>query len=376
MDQEVRTETAAAIKDCRESLPAELDAESVVFGFDGFVDRVRRMVAERQDEETYDALTTLEELGDRISTSAAADSSLSIEWLNTATRTGGHTAHLSRAYGHLGYEPVMVGTFGDPIEDPFVEEFDEYEMVSFGDPGYTDACEFDDGKLMLMEINKTRDLDWAEITENVDPASLADRIDGAALFGMGYFADMPSFPDIVDGLLEDVWPLLEDPPETVIVDPGDVRKLSEAELREGMDVITRLDEVVTLTITANKFESTVLAETLAGGEYDSLADAAEAAYDALGVTRFVGHGAHESVVVTADGSSRVAVPRVEEPEITTSAGDHFNVGLSLGLVNDVPDRGAVALGNAVASYFVRSGDQPSYDELRAYFDEYEAFLEE
>lgn len=376
MEQEVRTKTEGAIVDCRESLPSELVSESVVFGFDGFVDRVRRMVAERQDEEHYEALTTLAELGDRISTSAAADSSLSVEWLNTATRTGGHTSHLSRAYGHLGYEPVMIGTYGEPIEEPFVDEFGDYEMITFGDPGYTDAVEFDDGKLMLMEINKTRDLDWREITDAVDPETLAARIDGAALFGMGYFADMPNFPGIVDGLLEEVWPLLAEPPETVIVDPGDVRKLSEAELREGMDLITSLDDVATLTITANKFETTVLAETLAGGEYDSLADATSAAYDALDVSRFVGHGAHESVVVAGNDSSRVAVPRVEEPEITTSAGDHFNVGLSLGLVNDVSDRAAVALGNAVASYFVRSGDQPSYDELRAYLDEYESYLDD
>jgi hypothetical protein len=374
MDQEVRTETVASITECRESLPSELASDAVVFGFDGFVDRVRRMVAERQDEENYDALTTLEELGDRISRSAAADSSLSIEWLETATRTGGHVSHLSRAYGHLGYDPVMLGTFGDPIEEPFVEEFEDHEMVTFGDPGYTDAVEFSDGKLMLMDINKTRQLDWDEIVDTVDPETLAGQIDGTALFGMGYFADMPSFPDIVDGLLEDVWPLLEAPPENVIVDPGDVRKLSETELRDGMDIITRLDDVATLTVTANRFETAVLAETLADAESDPFVETARAAFEALGVSRFVGHGAHESVVVTEAGTSRVAVPRVEDPEITTSSGDHFNVGLSLGLVNEVPDRAAVALGNALASYFVRTGDQPSYDELRSYLDEYEAYL--
>lgn len=376
MDPELQTETRAAITECRRSLPDRLDTAPVAFGFDGFVDRVRRMVAERQDETTFDALETLDELGDRISTSAAADSSLSIEWLQTDVRTGGHVAHLSRAYAHLGFEPTMLGTFGQPIDDTFTGEFEAEWMHSFGDPGYTDAVEFADGKLMLMEIRKTRHLDWDEVTDSLPPEELAARIDGCRLLGLGYFADMPGFPTIVQGLRSDVWPLLEEPPETVLVDPGDVRKLTASELRDGMGVIASLDDVVPTTISANRFETSVLADVLADHDDDGLATAAEAVFEALDVTRVVGHSVEESVSVSDAGRSRVAVPRVSDPEITTSAGDHFNVGLSLGLVHDLSDGAAVALGNAVASWFVRTGDQPTYDELRGFFDEYEQFVEE
>ncbi len=376
MDTELRTSTVASIRECRESLPDRLDPTQVAFGFDGFVDRVRRMVDERQDAETYDALPTLEALGDRISTSAAADSSLSIEWLSTDVRTGGHVAHLSRAYAQLGYEPVMLGTFGEPVVDPFTAEFDPEWMTSFGEPGYTDAVEFADGKLMLMEIGTTRKLDWAAITDAVAPREIADQIDGSRLLGIGYFADMPQLPTIAEGLRADVWPLLDSPPETIVVDPGDVRKLTNEELRAGMGSLAGLDELAPTTISANRFETSVLAEVLADDVSDALVDSAEAAADALDVTRFVGHGVDESVTVGPDGTYRAAVPRVTEPEITTSAGDHFNVGLSLGLINGLDDGASIILGNAVASWFVRTGDQPTYDEIREYLHEYEQIISE
>jgi hypothetical protein len=374
-DVQSQAETKRAVERCLADLPDALDPGAVAFGFDGFVDRVRRMVDERHDADAYDSIATLEDLGERISQSAAADSSLSIEWLQTDVRTGGHVAHLSRAYANFGYNPVMLGTFGEPPVDPFRAEFPADALTSFGDPGYTDAVEFRDGKLMLLEIDAPRSLDWEQITAQCPPEKLAASIDGVDLLGLGYFADMPELPGIADGLRTEVWPLLEDPPGTLLVDPGDVRKLQADTLHEGIGSFTALDDLAPVTVSANRYETTVLADRLGDGAGDSLAAATAAAYDALDVTRFVGHGVDVSVATSAAGQTTVDVPTVEDPEMTTSAGDHFNVGLSLGLLHDLDDGAAVALGNAVASYFVRTGDQPDYDELRTSLQEYAQSLD-
>ena len=362
-------ETEAAVAVARSQLPETVPSERVVFGFDGYVDRVREVVADRTDPETYDRLDTLASFGDRVQNSVAADSSLSFEWLQHGTRTGGHTSHLARAFGGWGFEPVMIGMYGDPVLDVFAEEFADYELHTLGEPGYTDAVEFDDGKLMLIENGTTMDLDWSYLTDRFDRDQLRDRLHGAALLGTGYWAETPDLPDVLDGVAG-LWDEVSDPPETVLVDPGDVRKLDAERLDSGQDAIGRLADQTRVVVSANRAETDLLAETYGDGAAETVGAQAEALRDAFDVTLFVSHGVDRSVVASEDGTTSVAVPSVDDPELTTSAGDHFNAGLALALVSGVDPAGAVVVGNAVAGAFVRSGSPPSFEAVRAFVERY------
>ncbi len=365
-------ETADAVAAADAQFPESVGGGRVVFGFDGYVDRVREVVADRHDPEHYDRLDTLAGFGDRVNSSVEADSSLSFEWLQRGTRTGGHTSHLSRVFGAWGFDPVMIGMYGRPELDVFAEEFSDYERHTLGEPGYTDAVEFDDGKLMIMELGDTKELDWERLLETVDRETLSDRLDGADLLGTGYWAETPDLPDVLDGL-RDLWDELEDPPETVLVDPGDVRKLDRDRLRAGRDALGRLNDVARVVVSANRAETKLLAE-LFGDDVPEDADAAtdvEAVADAIDAELVVSHGVDRSVVVGPSGTTGVAVPKVEEPELTTSSGDHFNAGLALALVEGMDPEAAVVVGNAVAGEFVRTGDPPAFDAVRSFVEGYE-----
>ncbi|EMA22087.1 hypothetical protein [Haloarcula marismortui] len=371
MDEETRRAVATADEalPTSDALPDAIDTGRVVFGFDGYLDRVREVVADRIDPESHERLATLESFGDRIDRSVAADSSLSFEWLQQGSRTGGHTSHLARAFGGWSFDPVMVGMYGDPVHDAFETEFGEHELHSLGEPGVTDAVEFDDGKLMLTEIGDTMSLDWAELDAAFGHDRLAEKLDGASLLGTGYWSETPDLPTVFDGL-RTLWDGIDDPPKTVLVDPGDVRKLDADRLRAGREAIGRLDEVTDVVVTSNRAETGVLADAYAGDAERSFADDAEAVFEALEPTWFVGHGVEQSVVVTAAGTDSVAVPSVSDPELTTSSGDHFNAGLGLARIADLSPAAAVVVGNAVAGYFVRTADQPSLADVRAFVDEY------
>jgi hypothetical protein len=371
VDDDTRAAVEGALEQFPEAtaLPGAVDRGPVVFGFDGYVDRVREMVADRSDPETFDRLATLAALGERIERSVAADSSLSFEWLQHGTRTGGHTCHLSRAFGTWAFDPVMVGMYGDPVADPFEREFGDYEMHSLGEHGVTDAVEFDDGKLMLTETGDTMGLDWATLDEAVGHDTLVDRLDGARLLGTGYWSETPDLPDVLAGL-RDRWDDVENPPSHVLVDPGDVRKLDDDRLRAGSEAIARLDEVTNVVVSSNRAETGVLADAYAGAADRSFEGDVRAAFDALDPTWFVGHGLERSAVATADGVFSVSNPTVDEPEMTTSSGDHFNAGLGLGLVTGLDAAPALVLGNAVAGYFVRTADQPSLSDVRTFVEDY------
>ena len=370
MDEETRRAVAAADEALppRNALPGAIDTGRVVFGFDGYLDRVREVVADRNDPESHERLATLEGFGDRIDRSVAADSSLSFEWLQQGSRTGGHTSHLARAFGGWSFDPVMVGMYGEPVHDAFEAEFGGYELHSLGDPGVTDAVEFDDGKLMLTEIGDTMSLDWAELDAAFGHDRLAGKLDGASLLGTGYWSETPDLPTIFDGL-RDLWGDIDDPPGTVLVDPGDVRQLGDDVLAAGIEPLRRFAAVAPVTLSANRAETSRLAAALDASS-DSLAAAATAVRDGLDLRRAVAHAADASVVAGPEGTAAVTVPRVEDPAMTTSAGDHFNVGLALGLSAGLSDPAAVCLGNAVAGVFVRTGEPPTETALREFLDGY------
>jgi sugar/nucleoside kinase (ribokinase family) len=361
--------TGEAVAACRRDLPSPIPVPDTVLGFDGFVDTVRRVVDERHDAESFDPMTELGAFGERIAASADERSSITVEWTRDGTRTGGHTCHVARALIGLGGRPTMIGAYGDPERDVFADEFGAARRYSFGEPNYTEAVEFDDGKLLVTETGATRTLDWETLADAVGVETLAARLDGADVLGMGYWVVIPDFPSILTGLRERVWPTLDDPPGTVLVDPGDVRQLADDVLTDGIEPLRRFATVAPVTLSANRAEMFHLADAL-DAPSGSLSAAATAVRDRLGLRRAVAHAADASVAAGPERTVSVAVPRVADPAMTTSAGDHFNVGLALGLSAGLSDSAAVCLGNATAGVFVRTGDPPTEASLRAFLDRY------
>lgn len=364
-------ETAAHVATCREALPASHPDASLAFGFDGFVDRVREVVDQRDGPQTYRALDELATFGERIHASAADGASYASEWCQLGTRCGGHVAHLSRAMVRLGCRPTLFGTFGTPLHRQFREEFSNCELHSFGQPTVTDVIEFDDGKLMFQDTGRQRTLNWETIRERVGLETIADAVDGTPLFGLGYWAFLPRMATIWDGIRTDLWPVLSDPPASILVDPADVRQVTTKRLRAGRDALAALDDTVPVTMSGNYAETMVLAGLDSREDSDSLTAAADRARKALGVTRYAAHSPVASTLATADGTVRAAVPRTDEPVLTTSAGDHFNAGLVLARLAGVTGGAELVVGNAVAGHFVRTGEPPSYDEVRSFVDEYD-----
>ncbi|MFB6255577.1 MAG: hypothetical protein ABEH58_02440, partial [Haloplanus sp.] len=177
--------TREAVSTCRRELPDTITPPRTVLGFDGFVDSVREVVAERQTAESFESMRELTALGERITASANDRSSITVEWTGTGTRTGGHTCHLARALLGLGASPVMIGAYGEPERNIFADEFGAATRYSYGAPNDTDAVEFDDGKLLLVETGATRTLDWETLVDTVGVETIATHLDGADLLGMG-----------------------------------------------------------------------------------------------------------------------------------------------------------------------------------------------
>jgi hypothetical protein len=183
-------------------------------------------------------------------------------------------------------------------------------------------------------------------------------------------------PTIWTGLREDLLPLLSDPPEFLLVDPHDVRHLPATEIRAGAGPLDRLDDAVPVTMCANRTETYALADAFHDGDADDLAfeEAAGAVREALGVTEFAGHAIHRNVFADESASAAVASPRTTDPVITTSAGDHFAAGFSLAKLQGLDPGASLILASAVAGWFVRNGEPPTYAQAREFVDDYEWYF--
>jgi hypothetical protein len=384
--------TRRAARACEAALPEAFGTHRVAFGFDGFLDTVRVLVDERQDADSFDRVERLADMADHVADSAARNSSVTFEWITRGRRTGGHVAHLSRALGTLGFDPTMVGRFGRPPAEPFAREFADRDLLSVGTPSRTDAVEFDDGKLLLPEMIDVQQFDWATMRERVGLEALAERLEHLDLLGVGYWVDTPRIRTVLEGLRTELFPTLSSPPDRLLFDPGDLRQIDADRVRAGSRALTRLDETVPVTVSANRSETAVLADVVGaedgarspnegadgdpvagrsgGGDRLGLADDARTARAGLGVTRFVAHGAEGAVAVTDEGLARVRAPRVRDPELTTSAGDHFNAGLAVGLLAGMDEPAALVAACSLAGQFVRTGDPPSPDAFRSFVGSY------
>lgn len=372
VEQPCDEETSRYANACSEALPETLDPQRVVFGFDGFVDRVREAVESRSGSTSYEPMSQLGSFGERITSSTAGGSSCTVEWVGHETRAGGHTAHLGRAFSALGSDPTLIGTFDHPVQPPFETALGEHTLISIGTPTYTDAVEFDDGKLLLTDTGRQATLDWSALCEEIGLTTLAEHIDGAELLGIGYWGMIPSMPTIWDGVRSDLWPLLDSPPENLLVDTADVRQLTTERLETGLEALGRLDDTVPVVLSANRAELMTLARSFDDEPgVRSLDSAARLVRDEIGVTRIVGHSPKQATLATVAGTSSVQVPYTNTPELTTSAGDHFNTGVALGLLLGLSDGATLVVANAVAGYFVRNGCPPTYPELRAFVSNYE-----
>ena len=184
---------------------------------------------------------------------------------------------------------------------------------------------------------------------------------------------LPRVGEIWDHLLEEILPSGPQSGRTLFVDLADPEKRTREDLRGALATVARFQEHVEVILGLNLKEATQVADVLglpdrANREATIEEDAAEIRR-ALGLACVVIHPRKAAAAATEGGSAAFPGPFVQNPRISTGAGDHFNAGFCLGRILGLGLEESLCAGVASSGHYVRTAESATALELAAFIDE-------
>lgn len=352
-----------------ESLGSRVPQTSAFVGLDGFVDDILRVVDKRQDAEHFTTLATIEELAKRFA--AAAGHSTNIEIVRRLLKLGGNGPIMANALASFGLQVSYLGCLGYPKIHPVFDEFTRRaEVASIAEPGYTDALEFDDGKIMVGKHFSLKEVNWANIQQRFGQDKFAAKFGGSDFIAFVNWTMLPCMSEIWAAVQRELCPALKGPKRKMFFDLADPEKRTQADIKRALDLIVAFSPHFDVILGLNEKESHEIGKVFGikpkAGTPQALVDHALELSRRVPVSTLVVHPVAYALAVSGGQASLVEGPFVAKPLITTGAGDHFNAGFCLGKVLGLPDELALLTGVSTSGFYVRTAKSPSIADLAGF----------
>src|SRR5207244_13541202 len=113
------------------------------------------------------------------------------------TRLGGNGPIMANALASFGLKVTFLGLLGYPNVHPVFADFASRAQVhSIAEPGYTDALEFEDGKIMLGKHQSLKQMTWENIQARFGLEKFAGLMGSADLVGFVNWTMLTAMSDI------------------------------------------------------------------------------------------------------------------------------------------------------------------------------------
>ncbi len=375
-----RSDTARAAADALAAAAPRLRTLQAVVGFDAFIDSIISVVDQRtaMTPEGYTPMRTIAQFAGRAA--AAAGKSTNLEMVIREERFGGNGPLMAGALGQTGFQVVYIGAVGQPRDPrqlhPIYGEFAArcQLVIPVAPPAFTDALEFDDGKIMLGKPANIQAVTWELLTEVIGLDELVRHLDRASILGMVNWVMMGGLESIWQGLCRDVFPRLRGPrAKRIFIDLCDPAKRTDVDVRRALSLVKQMDEHIPVTLGLNQAEAERIAAVLglpaiADDDMSTLGAAME--QDAVNIRQRIGidcvviHPREGAAASTAAGDRGwFDGPFTRTPRLSTGAGDHFNAGFALAQGLGFPLAQCLSVGCGLSGAYVRDAASPTLDRL-------------
>jgi ketohexokinase len=367
-----RQQTCRSTAEALERLAPRLPEIRAVLGFDGFVDEIVTVVDKRYGPDHFDPVESIAAMARKIL--GASGESSNYELVVKQRKLGGNGPIMANALASVGLGVTYIGNLGHPNMNLVFRDFAaRAEVISIAEPGHTDALEFADGKLMLTKVESLADVTWENLVERVGRDELARLMGGSTLIGMLNWTMLPRMGEIWEKLLEEVFPALPKADRTLFIDLADPEKRTRQDLRAALATVARFQEQVDVILGLNLKEATQVADVLGlpdrADREATIEEDARAIRQALGLGCVVIHPRKAAAAATATATAQFPGPFVQNPRISTGAGDHFNAGFCLGRILGLGLEESLCAGVASSGYYVRSARSATAIELAGFINE-------
>ena len=323
---ELRASTAQQLQ----TNAAKVSGLNSFVGLDGFVDEILHVVDKRESVDKYQRLTTIAKYAERLA--AAAGKSTNVEMVSQLTKLGGNGPIMANALASFGMKVCYLGILGYPNLHPVFADFAKIaEVHSIAEPGYTDALEFEDGKIMCGKHKSLREMNWENIKGRFGADKLTAKLQASQFIGIVNWTMLTSMNDTWSAILKEVCPKLTGPRRTIFFDLCDPEKRTREDILKALSLVTEFEK-----------------------HFDVVFGFIE---------KEVVHPVTFALAVSGGDSAIVEGPFTPKPLITTGAGDHFNAGFCLGKLLGFNNASAVLTGVSTSGFYVRTAKSPSVNDL-------------
>jgi len=345
-----------------------------LLGFDGFVDTICDAVETRHDARTYTRIPTLRAFGERIA--AAAGKSANVEIVPTLLKLGGNGPIMANALCAFGLPVTYCGMTGLAApHEVFADFAKRAKLLPICDPAFTDAYEFDDGKLIVGKHATVAQVSWDSIERNVGRAAFAQAWREARFVGVVNWTMLPYMTGLWKELQKSL-PMEADAKKTLFFDLADPEKRSHDDIFEALDTLAAFQGHHEVILGLNEKEALQVGEVLdiptpLGDvlDHESAPELSAAIRARLEIGVVVVHPTRFAAAASAHESVCVNGPWIAHPLISTGAGDHFNAGFCLGQLLGGNLAQSLQIGVGTSGFYVRSAQSPSREELAGFLEQ-------
>lgn len=339
-------------------------------GFDGYIDELFSVVQKRVTPDEFIRYDKIEDFGRRILW--ASGKSADIEICPCKVQIGGNAPILANALASLDYDTVCVGQMDEEEGvNPFCRMHPSCRRISTGKASKTIALEFTDGKIMLGNLQGNH-IGWEEIKSRAGAGNLYRMVRESSLVGIVNWGGMYKMNEILRGMLyEALLPLKEENGEEkeIFIDLADPSARSEDDMEELFRLICAISSEFKVTLGMNENEAGKI-----GGRFcredSGIEEMGEKIRTELTVYQLVIH-TNQRVYGFREGKiEEFSGMHVEKPIQTTGAGDHFNAGFCMGVLENRSLYECLLLGQAMASYYIGRGKTAGREDLAEYISTY------
>jgi len=335
-------------------------------GLDGFVDDILHVVDKREDADKYSRLPTIAQLAERLA--GAAGRSTNIELVSQLNKLGGNGPIMANALASFGLKVTYLGILGYPNLHPVFADFAKRaEVHSIAEPGYTDALEFEDGKIMLGKHQSLKQMNWENIKARFGQEQFAAKFGSADLIGFVNWTMITHMSDIWAAVLKEICPAMKGPRRKLFIDLADPEKRTRADILRALELVAAFQEHFDVVLGLNEKESMEIGNTLglstANHSLEGLLKLSQEIHQLVRVDTLVVHPTAYAIASGPDGTAVVQGPFTPKPKITTGAGDHFNSGFCLGKLLGFTTERCLLIGVTTSGFYVRTGQSPAIPDL-------------